>query len=120
MRIRIRGPTGQSIITLPETANIGDLQEQVMEKTRIASFEIKYGYPPKPLGLDGYSKSSVLSDLDVKLDGEQLIVSEKSGTSSVPKPASGLLSGSSSQQGSAPPAVNSPSKTTLREIPPSF
>ena len=74
----MRGPAGQSVITIAATASVGDLQAQVSECTGIARFDVKYGYPPKALKLENYSKSSQLSTLDVKIDGEQLIVSEKS------------------------------------------
>lgn len=77
MRIRIRGPAGQSVITIAESATIGDLQLQISEKTSLPSFDAKYGYPPKPLMLDEHGPSMKLSDLGTKLDGEQLIVSQK-------------------------------------------
>ena len=77
MRIRVRGPGGQSTIAIPETATVADLKEQVSEKTSISIPDIKYGYPPKPLLLDSYSGSTQLSTLEIELDGEQLIVSEK-------------------------------------------
>ncbi|KAL9120480.1 MAG: hypothetical protein Q9187_002966 [Circinaria calcarea] len=120
MRIRVRGPAGQSVLTLPDAANIGDLQEQITNKTGIANFEIKYGYPPKPLQLEGYSKSSLLSDLDVKFDGEQLIVSEKPNSSGVTTTASGLSDCLRSQKKSAVPSVNDPSRRAQQETPPSF
>ncbi|MCJ1256329.1 ubiquitin-specific protease otu1 [Lignoscripta atroalba] len=80
MRVRVRGPTGQSVITLPDTATVGDLESQVSEKTSIAKFDVMYGYPPKPLQLELWAKSTKLGDVGVKLDGEQLIVSEKVGS----------------------------------------
>ena len=83
MRIRIRGPGGQSIISLADTASIGDLRSQIFETTFISNFDIKYGYPPKPLALDANAPSVKLSELGVKLDGEQLIVSETVGASTV-------------------------------------
>ena len=77
MRVRIRGPGGQATISLPETATIGDLYSQIAEHTSIASFDVKYGYPPKPLVLDAFEKSKQLAEIHLKLDGEQLIISEK-------------------------------------------
>ncbi|KAI9723735.1 MAG: hypothetical protein M1812_001035 [Candelaria pacifica] len=78
MRIRIRGPTGSSATNIPDTATLGELLDQIAEKTSLQSFELKSGYPPKPLVLDQYDVSKTLSDLDLKrLDGEQLIVSAK-------------------------------------------
>ena len=77
MRVRIRGPGGQATIALPETATVGDLRSRIAEHTSIASFDVKYGYPPKPLLLDAYEKSKTLTEIELKLDGEQLIISEK-------------------------------------------
>lgn len=77
MRIRLRGPKGQSVIILSEMATVQELRRQIQEKTSIADAEIKYGYPPQPLPLEGHSDSTKLSELGVTLEGEQLIISEK-------------------------------------------
>ena len=91
MRVRVRGPAGQLVITVPESATIGDLQLQISEKTSLPRFDAKYGYPPKPLMLDEHGASMKLSDLGIKLDGEQLIISQKNtetnrrGSNNLPK-----------------------------------
>jgi ubiquitin thioesterase OTU1 len=72
MRIRIRGPSGASTLNLAEDSTVGDLRLQISEKTLLAKFDIKYGYPPKPLHLK--ADDALLSSLDVRLDGEQLTV----------------------------------------------
>ncbi|KAH8661426.1 zinc finger protein [Tricladium varicosporioides] len=77
MRARLRGPSGASTITLPDDATVADLIAQITEKTSIPSFDAKYGYPPRPLLLEQYEKLQPLSQLDVKLDGEQLTISVK-------------------------------------------
>ncbi|KAI6707968.1 hypothetical protein JHW43_009503 [Diplocarpon mali] len=77
MRTRIRAPEGTFTITLPDDATIADLISRIKEKTSIARFDIKYGYPPKPLLLDEGEMSSPLGTLGVKLDGEQLTLSRK-------------------------------------------
>ncbi len=76
MRVRIRGPAGQAAISLPEAATIKDLRSQITEKTSISKFDMKYGYPPRPLSLGDYPETAKLSDVGIKLDGEQLIISE--------------------------------------------
>ena len=76
MRVRIRGPAGQAAIFLPQTATVKDLAAQITEKTSISKFDLKYGYPPRPLSLADYPETSKLSDIGIELDGEQLIVSE--------------------------------------------
>ena len=99
MRLRIRGPNGQSTITLPEDATVSDLQGKIAETTSINDFDVKYGYPPQPLSLKDHEPTTKLSDLDVKLSGEQLIVSDKAPppppSSDIPKPP--MKSQSSSQ-----------------------
>jgi len=77
MRTRLRAPGGASTVTLPNDATVGDLIAQITEKTSLANFDIKYGYPPKPLLLEDTDKLFPLSKLDVKLDGEQLTISAK-------------------------------------------
>ena len=79
MRVRIRGPGGQATIPLAETATVGDLCSQIAQQTSIASFDVKYGYPPKPLLLDAFERSKKLAEIGLTLDGEQLIISEKTG-----------------------------------------
>ncbi len=88
MRIRLRTPEGALAITLPENATVSDLFSQITEKTSIKSFDIKYGYPPKPLQLA--DTSSPLSKLDVKLDGEQLTISPREEDSTATQDASSV------------------------------
>jgi ubiquitin thioesterase OTU1 len=77
MRIRLRGPSGASTLNLGEDATVGDLRSSITEKTSLTRFDIKYGYPPKPLYLD--TPTALLSSLDVRLDGEQLTISAHDG-----------------------------------------
>ncbi|PGH31103.1 ubiquitin thioesterase OTU1 [[Emmonsia] crescens] len=77
MRIRIRGPSGQSTISLDESATIHDLQAQISEKTALTSYDIKYGYPPKPLDLDQLDPARSITEIGTNLNGEQLIISKK-------------------------------------------
>jgi ubiquitin thioesterase OTU1 len=77
MRIRLRGPSGASTLNLGEDATVGDLRSSITEKTSLTRFDIKYGYPPKPLFLD--SPTTLLSSLEVRLDGEQLTISAHDG-----------------------------------------
>jgi ubiquitin thioesterase OTU1 len=77
MRFRVRGPEGQSTVTLSATATVADLISQVAKAASVVGiFEIKYGYPPIPLPLEGLNPSTLLSDTGIKIDGEQLIVND--------------------------------------------
>jgi ubiquitin thioesterase OTU1 len=75
MRARLRAPGGASTITLADDATVQDLLSEITSKTSLTSFDIKYGYPPKPLLLNEQEKSLPLSKLDVNLNGEQLTIS---------------------------------------------
>ncbi|MCJ1287079.1 ubiquitin-specific protease otu1 [Xylographa opegraphella] len=83
MRIRVRGPNGQTVINVPDDASVADLQTQISEATSISNCDIKYGYPPQPLPLEEYARSSKLSDISINLNGEQLIVSKKAGATAI-------------------------------------
>lgn len=72
--MRIRGPSGQSTVSLDDGATVDTLRKQITESTSLSAFDVKYGYPPKPLSLDQYDPRKLLSELDIKLDGEQLLV----------------------------------------------
>ncbi|KKY15027.1 putative zinc finger protein [Phaeomoniella chlamydospora] len=80
MRIRLRGPSGQSTLTLEDTSTVSQLLDEISSQTSIpkSSLIIKYGYPPKPLEFPPSSETLLLSDLQVRLNGEQLIVSRGS------------------------------------------
>ncbi|KAJ5766442.1 uncharacterized protein N7511_004058 [Penicillium nucicola] len=80
MRIRVRGPSGQSTITLDDTATIKDLQNQIAEKTGLTAFDVKYGYPLQPLELGSFQPDQTISETGVKLNGESLIVASKEAT----------------------------------------
>lgn len=77
MRMRIRYPDGTFTISLPDDAKISDLLSEITSKTSLNNFDIKYGYPPKPLLLSQSEPSLPLSKLEVKLNGEQLTISSK-------------------------------------------
>ncbi|KXG45714.1 Ovarian tumor, otubain [Penicillium griseofulvum] len=79
MRIRVRGPSGQSTVTLDDSATIKDLQTQIAEKTGLASFDVKYGYPLKPLELDNFQPDQRILEVGIHLNGESLIVAQKEG-----------------------------------------
>src|SRR5271165_2756500 len=80
MRIRLRGPSGASTLNLEESATVRDLRSSITEKTALTRFDLKYGYPPKPLQLS--EDNALLSSLDIPLDGEQLIISAQDGLAS--------------------------------------
>ena len=74
MRIRLRSPDGTSTLTINEDATIHELCSSISKQTSITSFEIKHGYPPKPLDLLSFQQTTKLNDTNLKLNGEQLII----------------------------------------------
>jgi hypothetical protein len=71
MRLRIRGPSGQSTITLDDAATIQTLKDSIQKETGLGNFDVKYGYPPKILKLDQWPPSRSLTEIDIKLNGER-------------------------------------------------
>ncbi|KAJ5219803.1 hypothetical protein N7468_009007 [Penicillium chermesinum] len=107
MRFRVRGPSGQSTVTLESSSSIQELRAQIVEKTGLTSFDVKYGYPDiKPLALDQFAPNQAVSEIGIDLNGEQLIVVPREGaapSSEPPAPASQALY----QQPSSPPKPQS-------------
>lgn len=75
----MRGPSGQSTVTLDDSATVKDLQTQIADKTGLVTFDVKYGYPLKPLELDNFEPNQRISEIGIKLNGESLIVAQKEG-----------------------------------------
>lgn len=69
-------------MTLDDGATVEALRKAVATETALASYQIRYGYPPKVLPLEQWAPSARLSDIGVKLHGEQLIVSKPDAASS--------------------------------------
>ncbi|KAK2750898.1 ubiquitin-specific protease otu1 [Onygenales sp. PD_40] len=112
MRIRIRGPEGQSTITLDESATIQELRAKISEKTALVSFDVKYGYPPEPLHLDQFGSTQVLTDIGTNLDGQQLTISKRE-TGNAPQPAAASSSQARHSTRSSGPGVQSPEPLSL-------
>ncbi|KAJ8063773.1 hypothetical protein OCU04_007634 [Sclerotinia nivalis] len=104
MRMRIRGPEGTSTISLPDNAKISDLLSEITSKTSLTNFDIKYGYPPKPLLLSQSEPSLPLSKLDITLNGEQLTISSREERRSDGSPKL-VVPSTSSKTSSTPPKV---------------
>ncbi|KAE8348242.1 hypothetical protein BDV28DRAFT_143978 [Aspergillus coremiiformis] len=80
MIIRIRGPTGQFTVTLEDRATVDDLRSQIVVKTGLTSYDVRYGYPDlKHFPLDEFQPNQLISNTGLNLNGEQLIVSKKEG-----------------------------------------
>lgn len=87
IRIRVREPAGQFTAQLPGTATLDDLFSVIAKRTSFSDFDIKHGYPPKPLLLREQAPTIKLSEMDIKLDGETLVVSRSNTGRTKPPPA---------------------------------
>ncbi|KAJ5472483.1 hypothetical protein N7530_006484 [Penicillium desertorum] len=110
MRIRVRGPSGQSTVTLDDAATIKDLQTQIADKTGLATFDVKYGYPLKPLELDSFQPDQGILEVGINLNGESLIVAQKEG-------ASRGVSDDALTARTAPPQPSQPSQPSMPQRP---
>lgn len=84
IRLRIRGPNGQSTVSLDDTATVHTLKQEISRVTSLDLFEVKLGYPPQKLDLSQYEPSLPLSQTNVKLNGEQLLVTRLESAQSIP------------------------------------
>ncbi|KAL8675395.1 MAG: hypothetical protein Q9168_000226 [Polycauliona sp. 1 TL-2023] len=110
MRLRIRGPSGQSTLTLSNNSTVADLLVSIAERTSISNFEVKYGYPPKPLHLHEFDPTSMLSEIPINLENEQLLVTATQATQGTPFVAkSEITRGAQIPQGPTSPRLVSDS-----------
>ncbi|OQD73916.1 hypothetical protein PENDEC_c013G03775 [Penicillium decumbens] len=117
MRMRVRGPSGQSTVTLDDSASISDLRGQIAEKTGLASYDVKYGYPDlKPLDLDCFQPDQKVSDIGFNLNGEQLIVAARASAAPPNEPTLNQP-GPALQQPSQQPSMSKPIEKTFDDPP---
>ncbi|KAF8250139.1 OTU-domain-containing protein [Wilcoxina mikolae CBS 423.85] len=119
MRLKIRSPAGTQVLTLPEDATISTLLTEIRQATSISGdLDIKYGYPPKPLQLTDHSSSTLLSELPMKLQGEQLIISSsESAGGGLRGTGAGVIRDASSDRATTGPEVETdvyPAASTSR------
>ncbi|KAB8236730.1 hypothetical protein BDV23DRAFT_145854 [Aspergillus alliaceus] len=85
MRFRIRGPDGQSTVSLDDHATVDDLRTHIVDKTGLTSYDVKYGYPDlKHFPLDEFQPNQMISDVGITLNGEQLLITKKEGWMQAP------------------------------------
>ena len=88
IRLRVRGPQGQATISIDNQAAWSDLLHEISEKTGVADFDLKYGFPPQALNTESIDGSTKLCDLPTKLNGEQLTISPRNIQASLSAPMS--------------------------------
>src|SRR5690606_11039353 len=108
MRLKLRfvGPGARpaAVITLADTATVDDLLREIKEKGGFddnskTNPAIKHGFPPKTLELVAFPAGTLLSEIPVKLNNEQLTIDlPESGDGGA---GAGAVSSSSSGGGSS-------------------
>jgi ubiquitin thioesterase OTU1 len=74
IRLRLRAPNGQHTLSLDDSAAVSDLLSAITNATDLPLFELKWNFPPQPLDPSLYGMSTLLKDIDLKLNGAQIIV----------------------------------------------
>ena len=106
MRIRIRGPSGQSVIELDETDTVAELISKIHDVTSLSSFDVKLGAPPlplTPLDLASVDPTITLKEANMKLANQLLTVTARvEETASYTSQSKGSQSQTASRSGSKP------------------
>lgn len=89
IRLRVRGPQGVATISIDSSASWGELFHEISEKTGVADFDIKYGYPPQPFNTESMDGHTKLSDLPHKLNGEQFTIAPRNVQKKLSSPMDG-------------------------------
>ncbi|KAK1975403.1 OTU-like cysteine protease [Colletotrichum cereale] len=83
MRARFKGPGGTGVVSLDDTATVGDLFIEIKDKTGIADFSLKYGWPLQTLTLE--HKDANANDLG--LNGQSFSIEPAQPRAFTPPPA---------------------------------
>ncbi|KAM3422458.1 hypothetical protein BST61_g2806 [Cercospora zeina] len=89
IRLRVRGPEGQATISIDSQASWRDLMHEISDKTGVADFDLKHGFPPQPLNTESINGQTKLSDLPFKLSGEQLTLNPRAIQPTLSQPMAG-------------------------------
>ncbi|QDS71448.1 hypothetical protein FKW77_003700 [Venturia effusa] len=74
MRIALQGAFGRTLITIDDSATVGELTQKISDASSMKNFVLKKGFPPHPVDLSTYESNTKVSDTDLKLHGERLQV----------------------------------------------
>lgn len=82
MRIGLQGAFGRSQITIDDSATVHELLKKITEASSLETFDLKGGFPPRPIDFSPFDPTTKLSDTGLKLNGERLQVDTKSANGS--------------------------------------
>ncbi|KAK1673076.1 OTU-like cysteine protease [Colletotrichum godetiae] len=83
MRARYKGPGGTGVVSLDDTATVGDLFNEIKDKTGIAEFSLKYGWPLQTLTLEQRDANAK----DLGLNGQSFSIEPAHHRTITPPPA---------------------------------
>ncbi|KAK1492620.1 OTU-like cysteine protease [Colletotrichum tamarilloi] len=83
MRARYKGPGGTGVVSLEDTATVGDLFNEIKGKTGIAEFTLKYGWPLQTLTLEHKDANAK----DLGLNGQSFSIEPAHHRAITPPPA---------------------------------
>ncbi|KAK1638097.1 OTU-like cysteine protease [Colletotrichum phormii] len=86
MRARYKGPGGTGVVSLDDTATVGDLFNEIKDKTGITEFSLKYGWPLQTLTLE--QKDANAKDLG--LNGQSFSIEPAHHRTITPPPAAAV------------------------------
>ncbi|KDN65099.1 putative OTU-like cysteine protease [Colletotrichum sublineola] len=86
MRARFKGPGGTGVVALDDTATVGDLFTEIKDKTGIADFSLKYGWPLQTLTLEHKDANAK----DLGLNGQSFSIEPAQPRAFTPPPAAPL------------------------------
>lgn len=118
IRIRLRAPNGQHTLSLDDNAAVSDLLSAITNSTELPLFELKWNFPPQPLDPSLYGMSTQLKDIDLKLNGAQImVIAVATGDPSEQKQKQEEESQSAKQSKSAPLSLQRKQASALKDTP---
>ncbi|KAF1818729.1 OTU-domain-containing protein [Dissoconium aciculare CBS 342.82] len=94
-------------------ATWSDLKHEISQKTGVADFDLKYGYPPQQLNTESIDGDVKLTDMPHKLNGEQLtVVPRTSMSAKLSSPLGGTTRGTQAIPTLPPTKVTAPSPSS--------
>lgn len=117
IRLRVRGPQGVATISIDSEAPWSQLFSEIQEKTGVADFDIKYGYPPQPFNTESIDGQTKLCDLPYKLNGEQFTVVPRNVQTKLSNPMEGTTRAPETVKSLPPQDLTSPPQHKKGDFP---
>jgi ubiquitin thioesterase OTU1 len=117
IRIRLRAPNGTHTLSLDDNAAVSDLLSSISDKTELPLFELKWNHPPQPLDPSLYGMSTLLKDIDLKLNGASIIVIAQATGDPSERKQEDEFQAATQQSQSAPLSLQRKQNSALKDTP---